>query len=67
MLSDHNIRIALLRRVLREYVDYYNAARPHRTLALEPPQGSRPVQRDGKVVSIPVLGGIHHRYERKAA
>ncbi|MQC17379.1 MAG: transposase [Chloroflexi bacterium] len=53
--------------MLREYVDYYNAARPHRTLALEPPQGSRPVQRDGKVVSIPVLGGIHHRYERKAA
>lgn len=56
-----------LRGVLREYVDYYNATRPHRTLALEPPQGPRSVQRDGKVVSIPVLGGVHHRYERRAA
>jgi transposase InsO family protein len=56
-----------LRGVLREYVDYYNATRPHRTLALEPPHGPRLVQRDGKVVSIPVLGGVHHRYERKAA
>ena len=56
-----------LRGVLREYVGYYNATRPHRTLGLEPPQGPRSVQRDGKVTSIPVLGGIHHRYEREAA
>jgi hypothetical protein len=55
------------RGVLREYVDYYNSTRSHRTLALKTPQGPRPVQRDGKVVSIPVLSGIHHRYERKAA
>lgn len=56
-----------LRGVLREYVGYYNATRPHRRLGLEPPQGPRSVQRDGKVTSIPVLGGIHHRYEREAA
>ena len=56
-----------LRGVLREYVDYYNATRPHRTLALEPPREPRSVPRDGKVMSIPVLGGIHHRYERRAA
>lgn len=56
-----------LRTVLLEYVDYYNATRPHRTLELETPEGPRSVQRHGQVVSIPVLAGIHHRYEREAA
>jgi transposase InsO family protein len=63
----HSLGEQHLRGALREYVDYYNATRPHRTLAFEPPRGPRLVQRDGKVVSIPVLGGIHHRYERSAA
>lgn len=27
--------------MLREYVDYYNEARPHRSLDLQPPAGSR--------------------------
>ena len=56
-----------LRRVLLEYVAYYNATRPHRTLELETPEGPRSVLRHGQVVSIPVLAGIHHRYEREAA
>ena len=56
-----------LRTVLLEYVDYYNATRPHRTLELETPEGPPSVQRHGQVVSIPVLAGIHHRYEREAA
>ena len=56
-----------LRSVLREYVDYYNATRPHRTLELEPPAGPRPVQSHGRVVAHPVLSGLHHRYEREAA
>ena len=56
-----------LRAVLREYVDYYNATRPHRTLKLEPPAGPRPVRAHGQVVAHPVLGGLHHRYEREAA
>ena len=30
-----------LRRVLLEYVDYYNSTRPHRTLELETPVGPR--------------------------
>ncbi len=55
------------RTVLLEYVNYYNATRPHRTLELETPEGPRSVQRHGQVVSIPVLAGIHHRYEREAA
>lgn len=55
-----------LRQVLREYVDYYNDTRPHRTLALEPPEGAR-TPRSGPVIATPILGGLHHRYERKAA
>jgi hypothetical protein len=53
--------------VLLEYVEYYNETRPHRTLELETPAGPRPSQRHGRVVAHAVLGGIHHRYERRAA
>ena len=56
-----------LRRVVAEYIAYYNATRPHRTLALETPEGPRTVQRAGMVTAIPVLGGLHHRYQRVAA
>ena len=54
-----------LRSVLREFVSYYNAARPHRSLGLETPQpAARP--KVGPVRSHPVLGGLHHVYERAA-
>ena len=55
-----------LRRVLREYLSYYNEARPHRSLALEPPQGPRtlaPSLQVTRVVGTPVLGGLHHVYD----
>ncbi len=56
-----------LRRVLREYIIYYNAARPHQTLALHPPNGKRSSGGAGSaVVARPVLGGLHHVYERAA-
>ena len=54
-----------LRRVLRAYVTYYNEARPHRSLALDPPAGPRacpPLPSRRNVVSEPVLGGLHHVY-----
>ena len=51
--------------VLAEFVAYYNQDRPHRSLGLETPvPRQRPV--DGEVVSRPVLGGLHHVYERAA-
>jgi transposase InsO family protein len=56
-----------LRRVLLEYVDYYNSTLPHRTLGLDTPEGPRTVQREGPVTATPVLAGRHHRYERLAA
>jgi hypothetical protein len=54
-----------LRSVLGEFVQYYNVHRPHRTLRLETPV---PVCRpgEGRVRSRPVLGGLHHIYERAA-
>ena len=57
-----------LRRILAGYVAYYNESRTHLSLAMDSPV-TRPVQtRDrGKVISLPQVGGLHHRYERRAA
>ena len=59
---------AHVRRILSEYVAYYNATRPHGSLDGNS-QIARQVQGpdQGKIVAVPVLGGIHHRYERVAA
>jgi putative transposase len=54
-----------LRSVLREFVGYYNADRPHRARRLEAPHPTvRPAI--GRVRSRPILGGLHHVYERAA-
>jgi transposase InsO family protein len=54
-----------LRSVVKEFLGYYNFERPHRTLHLEPPVPAlRSVE--GSVRSRPVLGGLHHVYERAA-
>lgn len=59
-----------LRRLLREYVDYYNGDRVHTVLQDSPtgrPTECRPSSK-ARVVGIPRVGGLHHRYEwRKAA
>ena len=60
-----------LQAVLNEYLDYYNAARPHRSLALVPPQSAprapeTPSTPSGRIVARPVLGGLHHVYHRAA-
>jgi transposase InsO family protein len=65
---DHLIVLneAHLRRVLLEYVAYYNDAGPDRSLALEPPAGPRalaPPARRASVVGAPVLWGLHHVYD----
>jgi transposase InsO family protein len=54
-----------LRAVLAQFAAYYNAERPHQTLALDTPHpAARP--RHGPVRARPVLGGLHHVYERAA-
>lgn len=57
-----------LRRVLRAYVEYYLRFRTHLSLDKDAPV-SRPVQpaAGGAIVAIPHVGGLHHRYERRAA
>jgi putative transposase len=58
-----------LRRVLRAYVEYYLRFRTHLSLDKDAPV-SRPVAPatdGGAIVAIPQLGGLHHRYERRAA
>ncbi len=67
---DHVIALSErhVRRVLREYVPYYNAVRPHQTLAGQPPPGPRPRSpRSGRIVARPILGGLHHEYGWAAA
>jgi putative transposase len=57
-----------LRRIVSEYVTYFNEARPHQginqRIPCDPPLPDHP---DGEIVGIPVLGGLHHDYRRKAA
>ena len=57
-----------LRRILKEYFAYYHEARTHLGLKKDAPV-SRPAQHcnTGPMISEPVLGGLHHRYFRKAA
>jgi hypothetical protein len=57
-----------LRRVLSYYVEYYHRTRTHLALNKDCPD-PRPIQprRIGRVVAIPQLEGLHHRYERLAA
>jgi len=57
-----------LRRIVRRYVSYYHKARTHLALSKDAPQ-TRSVQppEKGMVIEFPEVGGLHHRYERRAA
>jgi putative transposase len=56
-----------LRKILKEYVRYYNQSRPHLSL-----DRNAPIPRDieppsqGSIVAFPEVGGLHHRYTRAA-
>jgi transposase InsO family protein len=54
---------AHLRRILRSYADYHNRVRTHLSLDKDAPF-HRPASRTGRVVAIPMLGGLHHQYVR---
>ena len=55
-----------LKRTLTSYFTYYHRSRTHLGLDKQCPH-SRQVASIGKIVKIPQLGGLHHRYERTAA
>jgi putative transposase len=57
-----------LRRVSTSYVDYYHRTRTHLSLDKDCPK-QQPIQvpKVGKIITIPQVGGMHHRYQRLAA
>jgi transposase InsO family protein len=57
-----------LARVLAEYADHYNTARPHQALKLQAPLArGQPPPTCGDIVRHDRLGGRIHEYERLAA
>jgi transposase InsO family protein len=56
-----------LRRVVASYVRYYHRSRTHLSLDKDP--NPRPIQprTNRKVIAVPQVAGLHHRYERLAA
>ena len=54
--------------VLSKYFEYHHKARTHLSLNKDYPQPRR-IQPPsaGKIIALPEVGGLHHRYERRAA
>jgi transposase InsO family protein len=66
-LLDHVIILnrTHLYRLLQEYVQYYNEDRTHYSLDKDPPSGRPVLNRnsdDDKVIALPRVGGLHHKY-----
>ncbi len=57
-----------LRRIVETYFEYYEHSRTHLALEKDAPafRVSQPPEL-GVVVELPQVGGLHHRYERRAA
>src|SRR6267378_2334701 len=57
-----------LRRVLSSYFQYHHDTRTHLSLGKDCPR-PRPIQSPsaGNIIAFPEVGGLHHRYERRAA
>ena len=70
-LLDHVIVVneRHLKRLMNEYIRYYHEDRTHLALAKEMPAGREAVSKpssDAKIVAMPTLGGLHHRYDLAA-
>ncbi len=66
---DHCIVLneAHLRRILSSYFAYYHESRAHLSLECNAPVPRRVEHpSEGKVIAIPQVGGLHHRYRRAA-
>ena len=61
---------AHLRRILKEYVRYFNRSRPHQGINQQVPErgdaAGTAANAPGRIVAFPVLGGLHHEYRRAA-
>ena len=68
---DHFIFLSAdhVRHVVREYVRYYNGARPSQAIHAVPdpyPELKQLPTQTGRLVALPVLGGIQHDYRLAA-
>jgi len=48
------------------YIKYYNSKRPHQGIEQNIPKGYKP-QTTGRIISHPILSGLHHHYTRLSA
>jgi putative transposase len=58
-----------LKRLMNEYVHYYHDDRTHLALEKSTPAGRKAMRAtatNSRVVSVPRLGGLHHRYDLAA-
>ena len=62
ILNEHH-----LRRVLIEYITFYNEARPHQGIEQQTPIPRAHFSQDGLIQHREVLGGLLHDYYRQAA
>ena len=62
------VNVAGLRRVVTDYVAYYMRSRTHLSLDKDSPT-PRPIMAPaaGRIVAVPEVNGLHHRYDRAAA
>jgi len=72
-LLDHVIVLGRshLERLLREFIEaYYHVARPHQGLdgdtPIPQPKADAPITGPTRLISTPILGGLHHRFQRAA-
>jgi len=59
-----------LRKIMKQYQVYFNHARPHQGINQHipcPPEQPKEQHTRGEIISRPVLGGLHHDYQRRAA
>ena len=57
-----------LRRILASYFAYYHRSRTHLSLSKDAPAARAVMSPEtGEVVGLPEVGGLHHRYEPRAA
>ena len=63
IFNEHNLRA-----VLSRYFQYHHKTRTHLSLNKDCPE-TRPIHPPtaGKIIAFPEVGGLHHRYERRAA
>jgi putative transposase len=58
-----------MHRVVKEYIEFFNAARPHQGIGQRIPERTSTTDEaksGGKIIAFPVLNGLHNDYRRAA-